>query len=94
IRSEVASLCKSLSFLHQIAALIAPPEEVAELIIYRLVTAAARDPLALYYEVDRQIERMMVKQKGSSPEQRALHLSARIAPLIEQLLEQNKGVHV
>lgn len=93
-RSEVASLCESLSVFHQIAALIAPPEEVAELVISRLVTAAAHDPLALYYEVDRQIERMVAKQKSSNPEQRALHLSARIAPLIEKVLKQNKGIHV
>lgn len=93
-RSEVGHLCEKLGLLHQIADLIAPLEELAEATIYRLVTAAARDPLALYYEVDRQIERTVGKQKSASPEQRALKLSAEVAPLVEKLLQQNQGVHV
>lgn len=93
-RAEVGHLCEKLSLLHRIAALIAPLEEVIETTIYRLVTAAARDPLALYYEVDRQIERTMTKQKNFNPEQRALTLSAEVAPLVEKLLQQNEGVHV
>lgn len=96
-RKQVEGLCEQLSLLHQITALVAPPDEVAEVVIYRLVTAAARDPLALYYEVDHQIERTLTRQKGGNTELRALNLSARVAPLVEKLLllkENEEGIHV
>lgn len=92
-RAEVEILCKQLSLLHQITEQIVSPDEHVETVIYRLISAAARDPLALYYEIDRQIERIISRQKGGNSEQRALSLSARVAPLIETLLHlQEEGV--
>lgn len=87
-RGQVAALCGQLGLLHQIASIITEPENERE-VIYRLITAAGRDPLALYHEIDRQIERTLGKQKGGvlSPEQRAIHLSAQVVPLVEQLLK-------
>jgi hypothetical protein len=58
--------------------------------MYRLVTAAARDPLAIYYEVDRLIERATSQFKGAGREYHAMELSAKTASLIEALLEGRK----
>jgi CRISPR-associated protein Csc3 len=87
-RAQVASLCVQLGLLHRIANAITDAENEHET-VYRLIVAAGRDPLALYYEIDRQIERTLSRQKAGalSPDQRALQLSAQVAPLAEQLLK-------
>lgn len=57
-----------------------------------LAVAAADDPLALYYEVDRLIEKKIASEKGkaaTSPEQQAITLSRQIAPLLKELAEKS-----
>jgi CRISPR-associated protein Csc3 len=57
-----------------------------------LAVAAADDPLALYYEADRLIEKKIASEKGkaaTSPEQQAIALSRQIAPLLNELVEKS-----
>src|SRR6266568_6258676 len=57
-----------------------------------LAVAAADDPLALYYEADRLIEKKIASEKGkaaTSPEQQAIALSRQIAPLLKELVEKS-----
>ena len=57
-----------------------------------LAVAAADDPLALYYEADRLIEKKIAGEKGkaaTAPEQQAMALSRQIAPLLNELVEKS-----
>ncbi len=57
-----------------------------------LAVAAADDPLALYYEADRLIEKKIASEKGkaaTSPEQQDIALSRQIAPLLKELVEKS-----
>jgi CRISPR-associated protein Csc3 len=89
-RKDLEKLCLRLSYLHKIVVLLTPIGEKDTEIMYRLVTAAARDPLAMYHETDRLIERAFSRAKGGSKEYRALELSAKVSPLIEALLQEER----
>src|SRR5581483_9285785 len=66
-RPSVERLCRKLSKLHQLADKLAAQDETFESVIYDLVVAAADDPLALHYEVDRLIEQQVTRKKSKKP---------------------------
>jgi CRISPR-associated protein Csc3 len=84
-RSQVDTLCLKLSKVHQIADMLSAKDESFDSVIHDLVVAAADDPLALHYEVDRLIEQHATRKKGKKPEYQAISLSRAIAPLLEEL---------
>jgi CRISPR-associated protein Csc3 len=98
-RPEVDTLCHKLSLIHQLVYILVPMgDEQFETAIYDLITAAADDPLALYYETDRLIEQRAAHNKQKSKkelkaEHQAIQLSQRVAPLLEKLtnLEKEKN---
>ncbi len=89
-RATLEKLCLRLGYLHKIVTLLTTSGEKDAEIMYRLITAAARDPLAIYHEADRLIERASAQAKGAGREYRALELSAKVAALIEALLKEEK----
>lgn len=88
-RKDVDDLCDKLGKLHTIAKMLSATGESSEDIIYDLITAAADDPLALYYEADRYIERHATHKKGRKPEYQALELSRALAPLLHELMKHS-----
>lgn len=84
-QKDVNSICRKLSYLHQLADKIAPRDESFEATIYDFVVACSEDPLALHYEVDRLIEQSATRKKGKKPEYQAISLSHVVAPLLEEL---------
>ncbi|MBE3560976.1 MAG: type I-D CRISPR-associated protein Cas10d/Csc3 [Ktedonobacteraceae bacterium] len=88
-RQELQQLYEKLSRLHQIASTLTTTSEDFTNALYDLVIAAAQDPLALYYEADRLIERRATQNK-SRPESYTITLSQKVAPLLTQLLEGEK----
>lgn len=87
-RSSLEKLCLRLGYLHQMVALLTVSSEKDAEVMYRLITAAANDPLAIYHEADRLIERATVPSRGTNKGYHALELSAKVAPLIEALLQE------
>ncbi len=85
-REGVKQLCQRLGALHAIARELVADEDHLRL-IYDLVTAAAADPLALYHEVDRLIERKAAQKKGGKTEYQAMNHTKIVAPLLERLLD-------
>jgi CRISPR-associated protein Csc3 len=85
-RSDVDALCQKLQGLHQIAEKLTTNGEDFYSLIYDLISAASTDPLELYHETDRYIERFVAQKKSRSPEHQAINLSQAIAPIIEKLL--------
>ncbi len=88
----VKALCLKLSNLHQIAEKLYYKGGDFGAIPHDFSTAAADDPLALYYEADRLIEKKIAHEKGNmaaSPEQYAIYLSRQVAPLLQTLVEQS-----
>ncbi|MHB8600380.1 MAG: type I-D CRISPR-associated protein Cas10d/Csc3 [Ktedonobacteraceae bacterium] len=85
IRKDVDTMCRKLCKVHQLADRLAARDEKFEEKIYDLVVAAASDPLALYYEVDRLIEQQVMRKKGRKPEYQAMSLSHAIAPVLTEL---------
>lgn len=85
-RSDVNILCQKLQGLHQIAEKLTTNGEEFYSLIYDLISAASTDPLELYHETDRYIERFIAQKKSKSPEHQAINLSKSIAPVIEKLL--------
>ncbi|HET8911468.1 MAG TPA: hypothetical protein VFN23_08410, partial [Ktedonobacteraceae bacterium] len=84
-RSQLDALCRKLGKIHAIAQLLATKDADRAEIVYDLLTSAATDPLALYYEVDRLIEQNAARARGKRPEYQAIDLSARVAPLLAAL---------
>ena len=84
-RKDVDILCRKLCKVHQLADTLTAKDEKFEDTIYDLVVAAASDPLALYYEVDRLTEQQVSRKKGGKPEYQAMHLSHDIAPILTEL---------
>jgi hypothetical protein len=76
--------------LHQIAKALTANDEDFYSLIYDLITAASTDPLELYHEVDRYIERCLAQRKSKHPDSQAINLSHTIAPVIEKLLSKEK----
>lgn len=89
IRSEIDILCEKLQGLHQIAKALTMNDEDFYSLIYDLIAAASTDPLELYHEVDRYIERCVTQKKSKHPDSQAINLSHTIAPVIERLLNPN-----
>lgn len=89
-RADLEKLCLRLGYLHKIVALLTISGEKDAEIMYRLIAAAARDPLAIYHEADRLIERASTQAKGAGREYRSLELSAKVASLIEELLKEER----
>ncbi len=88
----VKALCLKLSNLHRIAEKLYYKGGDFDAIPHDFATAAADDPLALYYEADRLIEKKIAHEKGSmatSPEQYAIYLSRQVAPLLQTLVKQS-----
>jgi CRISPR-associated protein Csc3 len=80
-----------LSHLHRIAEKLYYKGGDFDAIPHDFATAAADDPLALYYETDRLIEKKIAHEKGrvaASPEQYAIYLSRQMAPILQALVEQ------
>lgn len=87
----VKRLCLKLSHLHQIAEKLYYKGGDFDAIPHDFAAAAADDPLALYYEADRLIEKKIAHEKGSltvSAEQQAIFLSRQLGPLLETLTKQ------
>ena len=84
-RKDVETLCRKLCKVHQLADKLTARDEKFEETIYDLVVAAASDPLALYYEVDRLTEQQVTRKKGRKPEYQAMSLSHTIAPVLTEL---------
>lgn len=90
----VAHLCETLGHLHHISDTLYYNGADTDEIIHDLASAAADDPLALYYETDRLIEQKLAHEKGartqaSSPEQQAIFLSRQLAPILHILAGQS-----
>lgn len=86
-RKSVDLLCQKLSKMYQLADKLTSRDEAFEATIYDLVVAAAGDPFALHYEVDRLIEQNATRQKGKKPEYQAIQLSSIVAPLLKELAQ-------
>jgi len=84
-RKDVDILCRKLCKVHQLADTLTAKDEKFEDTIYDLVVAAASDPLALYYEVDRLTEQQVSRKKGGKPEYQAMRLSHDVAPILTEL---------
>src|SRR5205085_12681031 len=92
--SGITRLCEMLGHLHRIADTLYYQGSDTDTIIHDLSTAAADDPLALYYETDRLIERKIAHEKASraqatTPEQQAISLSRQLAPVLHTLADQS-----
>ena len=87
-RSDVTILCQRLQGLHQIAEKLTTNGDEFYSLIYNLIAAASTDPLELYHETDRYIERFVAQKKGKNPDNQAINLSYIIAPFIEKLLSK------
>jgi CRISPR-associated protein Csc3 len=85
-RSDVTILCQKLQGLHQIAEKLTTNGDEFYSLIYDLIAAASTDPLELYHETDRYIERFIAQKKSKNPDHQAINLSQAIAPIIEELL--------
>lgn len=86
----VKVLCLKLSHLHRIAEKLYYRGGDFDAVPHDFAAAAADDPLALYYEADRLIEKKIAHEKSSlavSPEQQAIYLSRQLAPLLETLIK-------
>lgn len=93
VPTDAARLCETLGHLHHIADILYYQGADTDSIIHDLAAAAADDPLALYYEVDRLIEQKLAHEKGSraqavTPEQRAISLTRQLAPTLHALVGQ------
>ncbi|MGI9057641.1 MAG: type I-D CRISPR-associated protein Cas10d/Csc3 [Ktedonobacteraceae bacterium] len=84
-RKNVETLCSKLCKVHQLADTLTTKEDKLEDTIYDLVVAAASDPLALYYEVDRLTEQQVSRKKAGKPEYQAIRLSHVVAPILTEL---------
>ena len=89
----VARLCETLGCLHYVADTLYYKGSDTDTIIHDLAATAADDPLALYYQADRLIEKKVAHEKGSrtqasTPEQQAIFLSRQIAPVLHILANQ------
>lgn len=88
----VETLCERLSLLHQVAEKLYYKGGDFDAVPHDFAVAAADDPLALYYEADRLIEKKITHEKGkvaSSAEQQAIYLSRQIAPMLKKLVEKS-----
>jgi len=89
-REQVELLCYRLSQLHQLSKTLYYMGSKSDDVPHGFAVAAADDELALYYEVDRLIEKKVDAEKGRlkiSPEQHAISLSRQVAPILQQLVE-------
>ncbi len=86
--ATLSTLCRKLGGLHRIARKLAVGGEDPIAIIYELVTAATNDPLALYFQVDRLIERAVSQRKVANADSLAITLTHDIAKEIENLLKE------
>ena len=81
-------LCERLGWLHLLSQKLYYRGSKTDAVPHDFAVAAADDPLALYFEADRLIEKKIAEEKGTSkgsPEQQALYLSRDIAPILERL---------
>lgn len=86
VPEEMALLLTKLSLLHQITEKLYYMGGKFDSIPHDFAAAAADDPLALYYEADRLIEKKIAHEKGASPEQHAIYLTRQVAPLLQSLM--------
>ncbi len=88
---DVKTVCRKLSSLHQLVDRLIVKDERYEETIYDFVVAAAADPLALYYEVDRLIEQKATHKKGRKPEYQAIELAQAVGPFMGELTRRIEG---
>jgi CRISPR-associated protein Csc3 len=87
-RQGVTTLCRKLGALHRIARKLAVGSEDPIALIYKLVTAATNDPLALYFQADRLIEHAISQRKVANADNLAITLTHQIAKEIANLLKE------
>jgi CRISPR-associated protein Csc3 len=93
-RRELEALVQKLSLLHQLSEKLyyvdPKSKDKTDHIPHDFATAAADDPLALYFEADRYIEKKVAAEKdkvSGSPELQAIHLSRIVAPILDDLVK-------
>jgi hypothetical protein len=90
-REQVEILCSRLSQLHRLSKALYYMGSKSDTVPHDFAVAAADDELALYFEVDRLIEKKIDAEKGRmkiSPEQYAISLSQQVAPFLQKLVEK------
>jgi len=90
-REQVDVLCRKLSQLHHLSKTLYYMGSKSDDVPHDFAVAAADDELALYFEADRLIEKKVDAEKGRvkiSPEQHAISLSRQVAPILQNLVEQ------
>jgi hypothetical protein len=93
-RDEFERLVKKLSLLHQLSEKLyyvdPKSKDKTDHIPHDFATAAADDPLALYFEADRFIEKKVAAERdkaAGTPELQAIHLSGAITPILNDLIK-------
>ncbi len=93
-RSEFDTLTRKLSLLHQLSEKLyyvdPKSKDKTDHIPHDFTAAAADDPLALYFEADRFIEKKVAAEKNkpsSAPELSAIQLSKAVAPILNELIK-------
>ncbi len=93
-RGEFERLVKKLSLLHQLSENLyyvdPKSKDKTDHIPHDFATAAADDPLALYFEADRFIEKKVAAERdkaSGTPELQAIHLSGAITPILNDLIK-------
>ena len=91
-RAAFENVLLRLRALYQLTAELKGPTDSAEEILLELATRAADDPLWLYFQADRAIEKRLKdggKAKGGgSKEWSAVYMSKRIVPLLDKLTKE------
>ncbi len=90
-RAAFENIVRRLELLYRLSHEIKPNREGHEEILLELAVAAADDPLTLYFNVDRAIEKKVKEAggpKGASKEGLAIHLSKRVVPLLDKLTKE------
>jgi CRISPR-associated protein Csc3 len=92
-RAAFEILTKKLTLLYQLSEKLffvdAKSKDKTDHIPHDVAVAASDDPLALYFEADRFIEKKVAAEKGKGtgvPELQAIHLSRTIAPILDTLI--------
>ncbi len=93
-RDEFDTLTRKLSLLHQLSEKLyyvdPKSKDKTDHIPHDFTAAAADDPLALYFEADRFIEKKVAAEKNkpsSAPELSAIQLSKAVAPILDELVK-------
>lgn len=93
-RNEFDTLTRKLGLLHQLSEKLyyvdPKSKDKTDHIPHDFTAAAADDPLALYFEADRFIEKKVAAEKNKpsgAPELSAIQLSGAVAPILDELIK-------